>query len=64
MKFFTSCSEPCYLCKCGECNCQKGKDGDSFETASKEQLLNRLNNSEFKIYNEKIKEFIKTTYGS
>lgn len=46
MKFFSDCSGQCALCACGG-GCAAGHGDDDYYPASKEQLINRLDNYEY-----------------
>lgn len=62
MKMFTDCSGECCVCVCGSF-CLAGHGDDDFRPASKEEIIRRLENGEWKSHRQYMIDYLKTRYG-
>lgn len=62
MKMFTDCSGECCVCALGSF-CLAGHGDDDFSPASKEEIIRRLENGEWKSCRQYMIDYLKTRYG-
>ena len=62
MKMFSDCSGECCLCGCGA-GCLAGHGDDDFWPASKEQIIERLDNNEYPSYRRLMKDHLRRSFG-
>ena len=62
MKMFSDCSGECCVCSCGDF-CLAGHGDDDFWPASKEQVVNRLDNGKYVSYRDMMKAYLLIRYG-
>lgn len=62
MKMFSDCSGECCLCGVGD-GCIAGHGDDYFCPASKEQIIERLDNNEYPSYRQMMKDHLMCTFG-
>lgn len=61
MKMFSDCSGECCVCACSV-GCLAGHGDDDFFPASKDQIIDRLDNGRYKDHTEYMKNYLKTYY--
>lgn len=59
---FSDCSGECCICACGDA-CLAGHGDDDFSLASKEQIVERLDNGQYKSYTDIMIGVLKHRYG-
>lgn len=61
MKMFSGCSGECCVCACGGC-CLAGHGDDDFYPASKEKIIENLDNRRYESYREYMINYLKEKY--
>jgi hypothetical protein len=61
MLMFSSCSGECAVCN-AEGGCLAGHGDDDFSPATKEQLINRLNNNKYPSYRQLMIDTLKRSF--
>lgn len=62
MKMFSDCSGECCVCACGEF-CLAGHGDDDFFLASKEKIIENLDNGKYSSYTDYMINILKNVYG-
>ena len=62
MKMFSDCSGKCCICACGDF-CLAGHGDDDFSPASKEQIIKRLKDGQYKSYTQTMKNYLQVYHG-
>jgi hypothetical protein len=62
MKWFTDCSGECCICVCGDA-CLAGHGDDYYSLASREQIIKRLDNGQYRSYTKVMIETLENVYG-
>lgn len=62
MKFFSDCSGECCVCGCGGF-CLAGHGDDDFCLASKERIIENLDNGKYPSYTDYMINTLKNVYG-
>lgn len=62
MKMFSDCSGECCVCFCGD-GCLAGHGDDDFIPASKEKIIDNLENNRYPRYREYMIKYLKENYG-
>jgi hypothetical protein len=61
MKMFSDCSGECCVCSCAG-GCLAGHDDDDFTPATKEQIIERLDDNKYSRYHDYMKLYLKEMY--
>ena len=62
MKMFSNCSGECCICSCGS-GCLAGHGDDDFYLASKEMIIENLDQGKYSSYTEYMINTLKNVYG-
>ncbi|MCI8378566.1 MAG: hypothetical protein HFH72_08610 [Lachnospiraceae bacterium] len=62
MKMFSDCSGECCVCACGR-GCLAGHGDDDFYPASKELIIENLDNHRYERYRDYMINYLKEKYG-
>lgn len=63
MKMFSDCSGECCICVCGDGGCLAGHGDDDFYLESKDAIISRLDNGQYKPYTDIMIGTLKSRYG-
>lgn len=63
MKMFSDCSGECCVCFIGDHGCLAGHGDDHFSLASKEKIIERINNKEYPDWHDYMKNVLRDKYG-
>lgn len=63
MKMFSDCSGECCVCACGSGACLAGHGDDDYSPASKDEIIRRLDEGQYKSYRQYMIDYLKNSFG-